>query len=266
MTATVGNWQDSPAQLFVQGLYEESSTKKHRLGTVRELDDGRKYVYCSATAAAITAGACLSKAQAIQACTVAAADALVNLAGVKTITLTLSGTPTAGLYEDGYLVLTAGTGIGQGYRIRGNTADDIPASGRCTFHLYEPLATAHLASDTTISIYQNPYKSLLLNPAVADENATTQETVMGVTIRAITASYYFWAQTWGPGSLVLDVAAACGAEANEMLIVQGATAGRGGLVIPLETTFFWGTQILGTTFISADHTNSEASLVNFSIS
>lgn len=263
MTATVGSWQEGPAQLFVQGLYDESATKKQRLGTVRVLDDGRRFVYCSATAAAIAAGVCLSKAQAVQACTIAAADALINLAGVKTITLTLTGTPTAGLYEDGFMVLTAGTGIGQIYKIRGNTADDIPASGRCTFHLYEPLATAHLAADTTISIYQNPYSNLLINPAVADGAATTQETIMGTTIRAVTASYYFWAQTWGPGPLTLDIDAAAGAEANEMWIVSGSTAGRGRVV---EDTAIAGTQIIGHTFISADATDANAALVFLQIS
>ncbi len=263
MTATVGDYQESPAQMFVQGLYEESATKKHKLGTIRTLDDGRKFVYCSATAAAIAAGVALSKAQAVQACTIAAADALINVVGAKKVTFTLTGTPTLNLYEDGYAVITSGTGIGEIYKIRGNTADDNPASGRCTFFLYDGLKTAHLAADTTVSVYQNPYKSLLINPAVANEAATTQETVMGVTIRPVTASYYFWAQTWGLSGLTLDIDAAAGAEANEMDIVQGSTAGRGRVV---EDTAYSGAQVLGHTLISADHTDAQSALVFLKIS
>ena len=263
MTAKVGSYQEAPPNIYVQGLFEESAVKRHRLGTIRLLDDGRKFVYCSATAAAIAAGVCLSKAQAVQAATIAAADALINIVGAKTITLTLTGSPTAGLYEDGYMVLTSGTGIGEIYKIRGNTADDIPASGRCTFHLYDGLKTAHLAADTTVSVYQNPYKSLLINPAVANEAATTQETVMGVTVRPVTASYYFWAQTWGLGSMQLDIDAAAGAEANEMAIVQGSTAGRGRIVE--DTAYAGGAQILGISLISADHTDAQAALVNLRI-
>lgn len=264
MTATGGNYTEGLAQTYVQGLYDESATKKHRLGTIRVLDDGRRFVYCSATAAAIAAGVAISKAQAVQACTIAAADAAINLAGARTITLTLTGTPTAGLYEDGYLVITSGTGIGEVYRIKSNTADDIPASGRCTFYLYDKLKTTHVAASTTISVYQNPYGSLLINPAVANEAATTQETVMGVTVRPVTASYYFWAQTWGLSGLTLDIDAAAGAEANEMNIVPGSTAGRGRIVE--DTAYAGGVQILGTSMISADHTDAQSALVFLKIS
>lgn len=263
MTATVGNFQDGANQLFNQGLFEESATKKHKLGTIRTLSDGRRFVYVGNTAAALTAGACISKVQAPQACTVAAADAAINVVGAKKITFTLTGTPTAGLYEDGFCVLTSGTGIGQIYKIRGNTADDDPATGRCTFYLYDGLATAHLAADTTATVYQSPHKDLLVNPAVADGAATTQETIIGVTQRAVTASMYFWAQTWGMASLVLDIDAAAGGEANEMWIISGSTAGRGRVV---EDTAISGTQVLGTTFVSTDATDAQACLVNLLIS
>lgn len=263
MTATGGNYTEGMATVYQQGLYEESATKKHRLGTIRVLDDGRKFVYCSATAAAIAAGVALSKAQAVQTCTIAAADAAINLIGARTVTLTLTGTPTAGLYEDGYMVLTAGTGIGEIYKIKSNTADDVPASGRCTFYLYDALKTTHVTATTTVSVYQNPYKSLLINPAVANEAATTQETVMGVTVRPVTASYYFWAQTWGLSSLTLDIDAAAGGEANEMDIVQGTTSGRGRIV---EDTAFSGAQVLGYSLISADHTDAQSALVFLTIS
>jgi len=257
----MGNAEEAKPTLYNQGVYEESATQKHRLGTVRELDDGRRFVYCKATAAAIAAGIVVSKAVAAQDCTIAAADALINLAGVRKITLTLSGTPTANLYQDGYMVITAGTGIGQIYRIKGNSADDVPASGRCTLYLYDKLATAHLASDTTISIFENPYNGVLLNPAVADGDAVTAEPPLGVTQRAVTASYYFWAQTWGIGSCML-IASTAGNEADEKRLIQGTTAGH---LFVGPTTLEEDQVVYGRVFESADMTTAEASLIEILI-
>ena len=261
MTATIGPYQEGMHGLYNQGLFDFSTTAKHRLGTRRILDDGREFVYCSNTAAAIAAGTLISKAQGYQACTVAAADALVNITGTKKVTYTLTGTPTADLYKDGWLVVSAGPGLGQMHKIIGNTADDDPAAGRCTFNLFDPIITDQTTA-TTVSMWQNPYSSLLLNPAVADLDATTQETVMGVTTRIVPASRYFWAQVWGLGSVLLDVAAAAGAEANEMQLVLGVTAGRAGIIADAAIP---GMQIIGNTLQSADLTNATANLVMLQI-
>ncbi len=261
--ATVGNYQEGPPQLFAQGLFEESATQKQRLGTVRVLDDGRRYVYCQATDASIAAGICVSKAVSPQDCTVAAADAAQNVAGAKKIYLTLTGTPTLNQYRDGWLVYTAGTGIGEMCKIRGNTADDDPASGRCTFYLYDALGTTMVAANTTVSVHANPHDGVLINPAVADGDTTTGERILGVTLRTITASYYFWAQTWGVASVVLDVDAAAGAEADERVLVPGTTAGR------LQVSAAGAEndqQIYGHPLETADLSDGEANLVMLMIS
>jgi len=256
MTATVGNYQDGPNTLFNQGLFEESAAQKMRLGTVRELDDGRKFVYCQATAASIAAGIVVSKAVAPQLCTVAALDAAA--VGVKKITLTLTGAPTANLYRDGWILYTSGTGIGGMCKVRGNSADDNPASGRFTVYLYDALPVALTTAGQTISIYANPYDGVLINPAVADGDATTGERPLGVTLRTITASYYFWAQTKGLASVLLDVAAAAGAEADERFLVPGIVAG----TLTLSAAGAEPDQPrVGHTIVTADHTNAQADLV-----
>lgn len=261
MRGAVGDYQEGRKTLFNQGLFEESSTVKERLGTKRELDDGRCYRYIGITAAALAAsGTLISKVQTPVDATIAAADAALDLIKAREITLTIAGA-TADLYKDGWLVVKAGTDIGTLYKVRGNVVTGNPATGRAWFRLYDKLFVTWVAASTTIAAHQNPYKDLLLNPAVADSEATTQETVMGMNIRPITASYFAWAQTRGLANLVLDVDAAAGAEANEMLIVAGTTAGRGAVIIPLETTFFWGTQIMGVTLESADLTDAEGNLV-----
>ena len=261
MTATRGTYQESLNTLFNQGLFETSASAKHRLGTRRTLDDGRSFLYCSNTAAQLAAGICISKAAAPQDATVAAAD--VASVGDKTVTVTLSGAPTAGLYQDGFMYIKAGAGIGEMYKIAGNTADDNPASGRCTFYLYDAVRTLWVAANTTLGIYQNPCKALLINPAVANAAATTQEHVIGVTTMIVPASKYFWAQTRGYCAMILDVDAAAGAESNETWVIPGTTAGRG---LILATTMTPGMQILANTVEQADQTDAEGSLVNLCIS
>lgn len=261
MTATRGTYQEGQNTLFTQGLFEVSASAKHRLGTRRTLDDGRSFLYCSNTAAQLAAGTCISKAAAPQDATVAAAD--VAAVGDREVTATLTGTPTAGLYQDGFMYIKAGAGIGEMYKIAGNTADDIPATGRCTFYLYDAVRTLWVAANSTIGMYQNPCKSLLVNPAVANAAATTQEIVVGVTTMIVAASQYFWAQTRGFAAMVLDIDAAAGAEANEMWVIQGTTAGSG---LILADTMTPGMQILANAIESADQTDAEASLVNLCIS
>jgi hypothetical protein len=267
LKAKSGTYQEGPATIFVQGLYEESATKKQKLGTKRVLDDGRVYRYASITAAAIAAGLLVSKVQTPVASTIAAADAAINLVGEKEITLTTAGA-TANLYEDGWIVLSAGTGLGEMYKVRGNTATGNPSTGRASFQLYDALRTTHVTATTTVNLYQSPYKNLLINPAVADQDATTNETAMGATIMACgnaTAVSYLWLQTSGVGALMLDVAAAGGNEAAEQLITPGVTAGYGAIRVPTEATFFAEMQHVGFTLEAIDLTNATGNLIRFTL-
>ena len=253
----IGDYQENRITMFNQGLFEESSTAKQRLGTKRELDDGRVFRYAGFTAASITAGALVSKAAAPVDATVASADAALAVAGAREISITIAGA-TAGLYTDGFLAVKAGDNIGAMYKVRGNGVTDGIAAGRAAFSLYDKIAVTWVAASTTVAAWQNSYKSLLINPAVANEAATTQELVMGMTVRAITASYYAWIQTHGIANLVLDIDSAAGAEANEMQVVQGTTAGRGAVTV---NTALLGTQIIGYIVESADLTDAEGNLV-----
>ena len=256
----VGNFEEGMPKYYAQGLYEESSTAKHRLGTKRETADGRRFVYCKATAAAIAAGICVGQANTVQACTVAATDAAINLAGVKKVTLTLTGTPTLNLYQDGFMMIKAGTGIGEVYRVRGNTADDVPASGRCTIYLYDALKATMVAASSTVDLYQNPYGAVLINPAIANATATTGFKVLGVTQRPVTASYYFWAQTWGIGTALLVVSTS-GAEANERQLIASATSGYMESVTGSDAINI----PIGELMEMVDQDNGEATLVNILI-
>lgn len=263
MTASRGNYTEQPGTLFNQGLFEESTVQKHRLGTIRQLDDGRRFVYALTTAADLAAGIAVSKAVAPQDATVAAADVTFGgAAGSKTVSVTLSGTPTANQYRDGFLTIKAGAGICESYKIAGNTADDNPATGRCTFYLYDALATLWVAGSTTIGIYENPYSGVLINPSVANAAATTGERILGVTVRSVTggtAAKYVWLQTWGLAS-VLMTASTAGAEANERQLYPGTTDGTFQVVTGGDMPTY------GETLESADLTTGENTLVYLMIS
>ena len=45
MSEYVGGYCEGENKLFNQGLFEECATKKHRIGTIRRLDDGRVFAY-----------------------------------------------------------------------------------------------------------------------------------------------------------------------------------------------------------------------------
>ena len=267
MTAKRGVYQDGVPTLYLQGLFEQSATQKQRIGTVRELDDGRRFVYCLSTAAQLAAGVCVSKAIAVQDCTVAAADVTFGgAAGSNKVSVTLTGTPTLNQYRDGWLSIKAGAGLGEMYKIAGNTVDDVPASGRVTLHLYDPINTLWVAANTTIAIHINPYSSVLVNPAVADGDATTGERILGATTRIIlagTTAQYFWAQTWGLATVLLDVPAAAGAEADERILVPGTAEGQLGV----EAAGAEPDQpVYGHTLETADLTDGEGNLVFLMIS
>lgn len=263
MNERIGNYNEQEPKTWIQGLFEESATQKYRLGTVRRLDDGRWYRYGKLTAAAIaTAGVLVSKVQTPVDATIAAADALLALAGTRHLSVTAAAV-TAAQFVDGFAVVKAGTDIGCMYKIRGNGATDGIATGRVALELYDKLYQTWVAASTTVALHANPWKDILLNPAVANEAATTQERVVGMTIRPMTASYYGWFQTKGPACLVLDIDAAAGAEANEMVVVPGTTAGRGAVIA--DTAYAGGVQIIGHTYESADLTDAEGNFVNLCI-
>lgn len=258
MRGAVGDYQEGKKTLFAQGLFEQSTTAKERLGTKRELDDGRVFVYVSFTAASLVAGHLVSKVQTPKDCTIAAADVLIDIAGAKSITVT-TATATADAYRDGFMMIKAGTNIGQMYKIRGNGATDGIASGRIAVELYDALQ-AVFAVDTTIALHENPWKSLLINPAVANNAATTGECVMGMTTRIFTyvdKVLYGWIQTKGIGALLID-GTTVGDEPDEAIVVPGTSEGHG---ICIAAGAAAGYQKIATLVEGVDLTAAEANLV-----
>ncbi len=72
----------------------------------------------------------------------------------------------ANKYQGGYLITTGGTGLGQTYRIVGNTATGNPVTGQLYIQLYEALQTAITAS-TGIIIQQSMFNDLVICPTAS---------------------------------------------------------------------------------------------------
>lgn len=202
-------------RLIAQDLYEESSTKKCQLGTKIILADGRQFVYAKNSTVALAPAlltACITTPYHEDTVTIA------HPVGTKKVTVTAA--VTANELEDGYLIVTEGTGVGEMYQIRSNT---VTVGGVTVCTLYDGLKTAWVIANTDVDLYPNPYSALVVNPTDA------QQAPLGVPIITVTASYYFWLQTRGFGPLVVNITTG-GAELDEKVITcSTGTAGCGAI-------------------------------------
>jgi len=254
MRGAVGDYQEGRKTLFNQGLFELSSAAKERLGTKRELDDGRVFVYGGITAVEVAAGCLVSKSQTPTDATVAAADAALAIVDARSISVTAAAV-TAAMLVDGFAMVKAGTGIGAMYKIRGNGATDGIASGRVALELYDKIRTTWVAASTTVALHKNPWKSLVINIAQS-ASGQVYETALGLTTQIITVSSYAWFQVRGLASLITD--GAFGDTNEEAEIIPGTTAGHGLLI---ETGNTAGITVIATLVECAAATAAEASLV-----
>ncbi len=112
-------------------------------------------------------------------------------------TVTLTGTTNldnspndeANAFSEGYLFINDEAGEGQCYKIKSNEA--FSTTDDAVFTLYDPLTIA-LTTSSQAGLLHNPYNRVVAAAAV------NSNMVIGVPLLAITASYFFWAQSGGP--------------------------------------------------------------------
>ena len=177
-----------------QDIYEESSTAKCAIGSRIQL--GNRVFYYALNGATALASGKLVQSQAIDTYDEDIVLPTSTVAGVKSITLTNHASASAKVadqFAGGLLVVGAGaTGIGDSYRIKSNTAAAAGAS--MTVTLYDETVRAYTAGTHTFCIVVcSQYKTVV--------DAGTGM-LAGVPLIAVTAGYYFWAQTWGPCGVV----------------------------------------------------------------
>ena len=182
-----------------QGIYEQSATKKADLGRFFEFEDGRKFRYCQ------DGGSGITRAHLVCPAAVVANDNDVTQTGMTgasigdtEIDVLLGGATTANLYEEGFLTIVSGTGLGFIYRIKKNKAGGASAASPCTVTLYDAIQVATDAT-SVITLTQSKFRDVRVAPAT-----TVTSPIIGVPLIDITADYYFWCQTRGYAPVMVD--------------------------------------------------------------
>lgn len=210
--ARVGNYQEGPSFMFSQGLFTESSTQRHRLGTIRTLDDGRVFAYALAGealyAGKITQGPAPTSNHNTQAIYAAAA------VGDKRVYVTLGATAAAAnLYKDGWLCINDATYGAEFYKVRGHAAIGSAESGY--IDLYDTVRVA-ITTSSTYTLLKN------IQCGVVAGTSTNTAAPAGVPLIDVTNAYYFWNQVKGPCSILTSGTLVIG---NTCIIVDTGAVG-----------------------------------------
>ena len=203
----------SGRQYKLQDLREISSVARHEVGEYWSDPDTKcGYRYCRAGAAALHAGY-LGVAAAINAAHMNEAILAAVAVGTKVLELTVTaGTAIAeNALKGGQLAINHGTGEGHAYQICGNSA--ISATDTSIIITLDTRDPIKVALDITSKF------TLVHAPQYAVVESITAALPVGVALCAVTASYYYWAQTKGLNGAVL----VNGTPGVGYQVVQGAT-------------------------------------------
>ncbi len=187
-----------------------NSAKKHVLGTMGVTDDGRVFRYALNGATALAPGHFLTF---ITTPTNEQSVTVAHAIGTFAVTVTAAGISKDD-FRDGYLVVTAGTGIGEMYLIKGNSAT---ASSVIVVDLYrnDKLLTAWVTADTDVDLFQNPWNGLVVCPTDG------QQLAVGLAVATVAASEFCWVQVKGVAPVFIDAnGQAVGLELDEKNLRQ----------------------------------------------
>lgn len=223
----VGAFVEAPSKTWAQGLYEVSAEQKHFLGTVRHLSDGRAFVYAKAGATNLSAGVLVQGPAAVsnhigQDVKVAAS------AGDKTVVMGIGATALSqNQYKEGYLLVSANTGAGHAYKIRGHGAYSASSTG-VVIELYDSLRTSLVAGTTPskVDLCPHPCRGVVIHPS------PPTAILIGVTPCAVPANYYFWAQFRGVCAVLIDGSLTAGTYVCPSDATDGAVEVASSTVLP----------------------------------
>jgi len=203
-------------QITDQDIYQQSSTKgAERIGQVATTPSGKVFAYALNGAGALTAG------KITEPVAVTANYATRTLTTAVTqysnqVTIPLGTTATADAFIGFWLVVTDGTGKGQGaYSVLGNTA---ATAGNSNTTIVTVSGGVNIALDTTsvVGLYPNQESS------VVTHTAAVAVPVAGAPVINVTAANYFWNQVGGYASVLSDGAITKNAGAIASDAVAGA--------------------------------------------
>lgn len=220
----------APADLLTLATVDhnaQSATKQFPLGTkIRR--GSRSWVYCKAGASNIAIGVPIQQAAAVHAeqddDIVTGAAAAIGATSVDlTSTANLDNDPNDDTddFADGFLVVNDEAGEGQCHQIKSN--EGFSGTDLATFVLYDALTIA-LTVASQVGLIRSPYYRVIATAAVVSGM------VIGVAPRAVTAAYFFWAQTRGPAAVVVQAAINLGTVA-----IVGTTAAKANAGVDVTT-------------------------------
>lgn len=185
--------QGAPLALFSQSTDASLATL---IGARFDSSDGREFILVLVGAASIANGL-LVQSPAIVANHQNGAVATAAI-GATSVGVAIAGTAmAANQYAGGFLVINAGTGIGQTLRIASHPAS-AAGSETITFQLEDPIRVATLVSDTKGCLIAHPCNGVIVNPT------TPTGVVVGATVSGVTAANYALLQTKGVISLLSE--------------------------------------------------------------
>jgi len=184
-----------PTFISQMSLYASSTIKEMAYGQLGQTSDGRKFRYCRAVATMVTGDCYSSAAQDAQFQSMA--TAVLTAIGGTVISVTNGTTAvTANMFDEGYLMVSAGTGIGQSSRILSHTTG---ASGATIYYTIEdPLKVATDVATSTITVIRNPFVDMVI------QASTPVAPGIGIAQYAIPTGEYGWIQTGGPCAALWD--------------------------------------------------------------
>lgn len=205
-----------PVAVAAQGIWDESASALHNLGSYIETADGRGFRYAKIGSLATVAGKVYqgtpldaTNLQPSGGLGVAANQAI----GDTSITISTSITLTANQLAGGYLSVDVTPGQGFLYKIAGNTA--VTGAANAVITLADPLQVA-LNTSSKVIVSQHPYSGLVIEPG------TPTAAIAGVAHRVTTALYYSWIQTRGAASVLFTGTGVAGKAVGSL---SGGTSG-----------------------------------------
>ena len=218
-------------------LFSNSSVQLNNLGVYAESADGRGFRYSKVGAVdtvpgKVYQGAAQDTTNQNPSGGLGVAAAAV---GDTTVTISTSITLAADLLAGGYMSVNVTPGLGQLYRIKGNTA--VTAATGCVITLEDPIRVA-LTTSSKVIVKTHPYSNIVVTPATETTNN------VGVAHTILTAAYFGWVQTHGPASVLFTGTGAVGKAVGTL---AGGTIGSMAPAIAATPILGWhmGTGITG---------------------
>jgi len=201
---------------FDPSIERTDAGSTHNLGELVELADQRRFRYAKAGEAITKGYLAVAPTPNTALHTLAV---LTGVLGSKKVTFTNAATATidtaaeCAYYDEGYVAVSYGTGIGQTWKIKNIEPTATGAAG--TINLHDVIRTA-LSTTSKIDVVQNLYNGVIMDILVGNLPA-------GVSLSGITAAGDFgWLQTRGVCALASDDTIAAATD----IVADGDDAGK----------------------------------------